>query len=165
MKAEIRRVHPGDERDLAYIQTESWKAGFCHILDPDTLERCTDIARAESMYRGLLSENKGNGYLLTLAGKPHCMAWWDKARDADFAGSAELICIHSLPDNWHKGYGSMMMNAVLSDIREAGYHKVVLWVFSENDRARAFYEACGFSCTEHVKEILGKDEVCYSRAL
>ena len=31
----IRRVKPGDEGDLAYIQTESWKAAFADILDAD----------------------------------------------------------------------------------------------------------------------------------
>lgn len=30
----IRNVQSGDESDLAYIQTESWKAVFGHIL-PD----------------------------------------------------------------------------------------------------------------------------------
>ena len=33
----IRSVKPGDEGDLAYIQTESWKAAFADILDADTL--------------------------------------------------------------------------------------------------------------------------------
>ena len=28
METLIRRVKPGDEGDLAYIQTESWKAAF-----------------------------------------------------------------------------------------------------------------------------------------
>lgn len=28
----IRRVTEGDEQILAYIQTESWKAAFQHIL-------------------------------------------------------------------------------------------------------------------------------------
>ncbi|WP_419496194.1 GNAT family N-acetyltransferase [Faecousia sp.] len=44
-------------------------------------------------------------------------------------GKAELICIHSLPENWHKGYGRQMMNRVLKDIKENGYSEVFLWVF------------------------------------
>ncbi len=165
MEMIIRKVQQGDEADLAYIQTESWKAAFKDILDPETLTRCTDIEKATDMYRTLLEENKGNGYVLIAEGKPHCIAWWDGARDADFAGSAELICIHSLPDKWRRGYGSRMMKQVLSDIKVAGYSEVILWVFKENLRAIAFYKALGFSATEHEKTGLGAVEVCYSRTL
>ena len=65
----IRRVKPGDEGDLAYIQTESWKAAFADILDADTLKKCTNIEKATDMYKRLLDENKGNGYLLFIDGK------------------------------------------------------------------------------------------------
>ena len=34
-------------------------------------------------------------------------------------GYAELICIHSLQDNWRKGYGSKMMEQILRDMEKA----------------------------------------------
>ena len=165
MEAVIRKVQQGDASNLAYIQTESWKAAFTSILDAETLTKCTNIERATSMYQRLLDENKGNGYLLTVDGKPHCIAYWDAARDVEFTGKAELICIHSLPNNWHKGYGSMMMNQVLKDIKEAGYSEVVLWVFRENLRARAFYEANGFALTDFSKPAFDTEEVLYSKKI
>lgn len=161
----IRRVKAGDESALAYIHTESWKAAFCNILDKDTLNRYTNVDKATSMYQQLLEENRGNGYILTLDEQPHCIAWWDAARDPDLHGKAELICIHSLPTNWHKGYGSMMMDQVLADIKNAGFSEVVLWVFCDNLRARAFYEAKGFCATQHVKQGLGAQEICYLKSL
>ena len=161
MQIEIRRVNQGDENILAYIQTESWKAAFTDILDEETLARCTDIAQAIAMYKRLLDENKGNGFILSIDGKPHCMAYWDAAREMEFAGKAELICIHSLPDNWHKGYGSKLMDHVLADIRDAGYSEVVLWVFRDNTRARAFYEAKGFRKTGISKPAFDTEEVLY----
>ena len=161
MEVCIRKVRIGDESSLAYVQTESWKAAFADILDAETLFRCTDITKAETMYRSLLQEQKGNGYLLTLNEKPHCIAWWDAARDADMNGKAELICIHSLPENWHKGYGSMMMERVLDDIRKCGYSEVLLWVFTENKRARAFYESEGFHVINKTKSALNHEEICY----
>ena len=95
MEAVIRKVQQGDANTLAYIQTESWKAAFAGILDAETLEKCTDIDRATAMYQRLLDENKGNGYLLSVDGTPHCIAYWDTARDAELTGKAELICIHT----------------------------------------------------------------------
>ena len=165
MNVSIRRVQPGDEAALALIQTESWKAAFASILDGETLARCTNLDRATAMYAGLIAEKKGNGYLLSLDGQPHCIAWWDAARDAAFAGKAELICIHSLPGNWRRGYGGQMMDRVLSDIAAAGYAEAALWVFEKNARARAFYEAKGFRATELRKTGLGAVEMCYVRPL
>ena len=165
MEAVIRKVQKGDETALAYIQTESWKAAFAGILDAETIAKCTNIDRATAMYQRLLDENKGNGYLLSVDGNPHCIAYWDAARDVEFTGKAELICIHSLPNNWHRGYGSQMMDQVLKDIEEAGYSEVVLWVFRENHRARAFYEAKGFTMTDISKAAFDTEEVLYSKGL
>lgn len=165
MEYQIDRTKPGDEQALAYIQTESWKAGFRNILSPDVLQACTNIEKVTAMYRRLLEEHVGNGYILRLADRPHCIAYWDAARDADMDGYAELICIHSLQDNWRKGYGSRMMEVILRDIAQAGYSKVMLWVFEENIRARRFYEAHGFAASGKVKPQVQPTELCYERCL
>ena len=54
MNCVIRKVTPGDETDLAYIQTESWKAAFENILSADTLQKCTEIKAAGNRRRLLL---------------------------------------------------------------------------------------------------------------
>ena len=61
---EIRKVTGGDEKILAYIQTESWRAAFQDILLPETLDWCTDFSKAEAMYRKLLEEKKAMGIFL-----------------------------------------------------------------------------------------------------
>lgn len=165
MEVCIRKVSLGDEGQLAYIQIESWKAAFGDILDQATLDQYTEFKRIEDMYRQLLEEHTGNGYILELDHQAHCMAWWDQARDSDKLGKAELICLHSLPNNWGKGYGSLMMSKVLQEIREAGYDQVILWVFAENDRARRFYQHHGFSETGESKRSWDCQELCYLRPL
>lgn len=161
----IRKVQNGDETNLSYIQTESWKAAFKNILSEEILRKSTDITRATAMYKRLIDENIGNGYILEIDGKPHCIAWWDRARDEDMHDYAELICIHSLQDKWRKGYGTKMMNKVLKDIKSAGYNKVMLWVFTENNGARRFYEANGFVTHGKVKPCFETQEICYERNL
>ncbi len=165
MEYTIERVKLGDEAVLAYIQTESWKAGFKDILSADVLERCTQIDKATAMYRHLLEQNVGNGYLLKVERNPHCIAWWDATREKDMPGYAELICIHSLQNQWRKGYGSKMMDTVLHDITAAGYSKVMLWVFEDNIRARRFYEAHGFTTSGKVKPNIEPTEICYEKNL
>lgn len=165
MNVDIRKAHAGDEKILAYIQTESWKAAFSEILDDDTLKKYTDIDRITRMYARDLANNTGNTYILSVEGKPHCIAYWDGARDELFAGKAELYCIHSLRDGWHKGYGSMMMDRILQDVESAGYSEVVLWVFKDNHRARSFYESKGFSLTDISKHLFETEEVAYAKQI
>lgn len=69
------------------------------VGDEETLRRCTQMEKATAMYRRLLEQNVWNGYILKIDGNPHCIAWWDATREKDMPGYAELICIHSLPDN------------------------------------------------------------------
>lgn len=161
----IERVKLGDEKTLAYIQTESWKAGFKNILSEEILNKCTQMEKAIAMYRRLLENNIGNGYLLKVDGVPHCIAWWDATRESDMPGYAELICIHSLQNNWRKGYGSKMMNFNLNDIRSKGYSRLMLWVFKDNERAIRFYEANGFKTEGKIKPNIEPLEICYTRNL
>ena len=60
----IRRATAGDAQILAYIQTESWKAAFQKILEPEDLKQCTNLECATAMYQKLLDAKKGNGYIL-----------------------------------------------------------------------------------------------------
>ena len=158
-----------------FIQTREFSRNWDHLGfdDEDLRVLEQDIMKNPEKYpvmkgtgglrkaRISLDENKGNGYLLSVDGNPHCIAYWDAARDVEFTGKAELICIHSLPDNWHKGYGSQMMDRVLKDIKEAGCSEVVLWVFRDNLRARAFYEANGFTLTDiKVATLLSLTALC-----
>lgn len=161
----IRKVEVSDANTLAFIQTESWKDAFNKILSKEDLAKYTDINRVISMYTKLLNENIGNGFVLTIDKNPHCIAYWDKTRDEEMEGYSEIICIHSLYDNWGKGYGTEMMNHILSDIKNSGFSKVMLWVFKENHRARKFYEKHGFVLTENSKEFSNAIEVMYCKDL
>ena len=161
----IRKAKAGDANTLAFIQTESWKSAFNRILSKEDLDRYTDVNRAITLYSKLLNENIGNGFILTIDENPYCIAYWDKTRDDEMEGYSEIICIHSLCDNWGKGYGTEMMNHILSDIKNSGFSKVMLWVFKENHRARKFYEKHGFVLIEKFKEFSNAIEVMYCKDL
>ena len=161
----LRKAQAGDEKILAHIQTTSWKAAFANILSPEELERATDLSKAEAMYRRVLAAGAVNLLIQTVDGQPHCIAGWSRNRCDLAQNIAELICIHSLPDKWHKGYGSQMMERLLEEMRQSGYEEVILWVFAENTRARRFYEKHGFTLTDRQNESHGAIELMYSKKL
>ena len=53
----------------------------------------------------------------------------------------------------------------LAAMKAAGYDKVMLWVFTNNVRARKFYESCGFVTYGKVKPCFETEEICYERKL
>lgn len=160
-KVSIRKAVPGDEQVLAYIQTESWKAAFADILSTEELVRCTNLQRAKQMYHNVLRREGCNTAIELVDDHPHCIAAWGTNR-CDLGDTVgELICIHSLQNNWAKGYGSAMMEYVLAQLQQANYESVILWVFEENIRARKFYEKHGFTLTEQKKLANGIAEVMY----
>ena len=164
-KISIRKAEPGDEKILAHIQTESWKAAFADILPPEELERCTNPEKAEQMYHSVLRREGCNMAIEFVADQPHCIAAWGKNRLGLGDTVGELICIHSLQNNWAKGYGSLMMQYVLAQLQQEGYKSAVLWVFEANTRARKFYEKHGFQLTEQKKQTNGIWELLYMRSL
>lgn len=163
MNNKIRKARNGDEKTLAFIQTESWKSAFADIISTDDLKKYTDIEKAETMYENVLKSRYAEISILEIDGRPHCIAAWSKARNPEFSNSAELICIHSLCDNWGKGYGTMMINHILDEIKNSGYNSVVLWVFEKNTRARSFYEKHGFVLTDNTQTSYGAVEVMYRK--
>jgi len=165
MKIEIRRAKLGDEKILAYIQIESWKFAFADIISSEDMERYTDIVKAEAMYENVLKSSYAEVSILEIDGKPHCIAAWSKARNPQFSDCAELICIHSLCDKWGKGYGSMMMNHIIDEIKKSRYNSMLLWVFEKNTRARTFYEKHGFELTDNTEISYDAVEVMYCKKL
>ena len=165
MNISIRKAKLGDEKILAYIQTESWKSAFADIISSEDMERCTDIAKSEAMYENVLKSGYAEMSILEIDGKPHCIAAWSKSRNPQFSDCTELICIHSLSKNQGKGYGSMMMNHIIDEINNSGYNSVFLWVFEKNTRACTFYEKHGFELTDNTQISYDAVEVMYRKEL
>ncbi len=161
MNIEIRNAQQGDEKIFAYIQTESWKQAFKNILSEDVLTKHTELSSVEAMYKRDISNPAMCLKLQIVDGKPHCISAWGRNREDSNSINAELICIHSLPDKRRQGLGTIMMEATLKDIENAGYSEVVLWCFEENTVARKFYEKIGFVRIGKIKNTFGAKEVRY----
>ncbi len=159
----IRAAVPGDARTLAQVHTESWRSTFERIVPAAILAAQTDLARTTSQYRSILAAGRGHGYLLELDGAPHCIAWWDAAREEGMPGFAELICIHSRVDNRRRGYGGMLLRRVLADAEAAGRRGILLWVFTDNLPAVRFYRSHGFSPTGRTQLAFGAAEEMYQK--
>ena len=73
-----------------------------------------------------------------------------------------------LPQYIGKGYGKLLLDAVVKELVLLGFDDIFLWVLEENHRAKKFYEKAGFTASGHYLDdnIGGKDlremQYCYS---
>lgn len=90
-----------------------------------------------------------------------------KSRLEEMNGFGEIISLYFLPEYMGKGYGRLLLRAVVGELKKMGFDKVFLWVLEENRNARRFYEKCGFVQTERrlTNNIGGKElkevQYCY----
>ena len=161
----LRPAIPEDAPVLARIQTEAWKAAFGGILSPEALAQATNPEEAQAMHAFVLEHQLAHVSLQCIDGTPQGMTAWSENRDNLGCDTAELICIHSLPQFWGHGYGAHMIQHALEEAKHAGDVRLVLWVFEGNERARRFYETHGFHLTERKQENLGATEVMYEITL
>ena len=158
-------LFPVDEAMLAEIQAESWEAAFTGILPDEKLKSHLDKQHIAQMYQRVLNEHLAKRICSNARSKNALYGVMGRLPGRKHPDWAELICIHSRKGNWGRGYGSMMMEHILQEIKSAGFKQVGLWVFEQNIRARRFYEKHGFILTQERKNSFGADEVLYLKSL
>ena len=64
-----------------------------------------------------------------------CKSRWEK-----YSEYGEIVSIYFLPDYIGKGYGRLLLDKCIEELKKCGFSKVLLWVLEDNHRARKFYE-------------------------
>ena len=104
-------------------------------------------------------------YVTSLDNRIIGTATFCKSRWKQYNEYGEIVSIYFLSEYMGKGYGYYLLNACIEELKKSGFHKIILWVLEENQRARKFYENNGFICTDNVLDdnIGGKDlkEIMY----
>lgn len=117
---------------LTRVMVRSFRTAFADFVSQETLEKNTVeencLALLESVYRDPTM------HFLT-DGESGMLIW------QDLNEAAEIVALHTLPESRGTGLGRELLAAALAQI---GSRPVFLWAFSENVRARHFYEKNGF---------------------
>lgn len=81
----------------------------------------------------------------------------------------ELYAINLHPDHWGRGAGRILLRAATDRLTDLGFSEAVLWVVTDNRRARRLYESEGWVDDDAVvtDEVLGGTvrEMRYRRRL
>lgn len=145
----IRQAILSDMKQLAKIQTNSWRDSFFNILTPETLRKYTNPDSCEKLLESVFNSQKGNFYIALFNSIPCGEVFW--CLGSELKNSAEIVAFHISKSFWNNGIGTALLQHVINEIQPTKVDCIYLWVFQENIRARKFYEKLGFSTDNCIR--------------
>ncbi len=146
VRTEIRYASVEDIHGMGRVYADTWKAAYRGIIPQDFLDGLMP-AWWEDRYRQTLGkEGMPKSVVLLLDGQIIGVSSIMKTRDEDLSEAfGEIISLYVLPEYWHRGFGSHILDFVTGELKAMGFAYCVLWTLEENLRAQAAYERFGFT--------------------
>jgi ribosomal protein S18 acetylase RimI-like enzyme len=138
----VRRARLEDAAAIAEVHVRTWQAAYEHVFGTERLA-AIDVAGRERLARRFV---EGEQFDIFLAEDAEGVAGFVATGppDAEDETRRELYAIYVLPRAWGSAAGRGLMAAALDAMRARGEQAAVLWVLTENPRARRFYEREGW---------------------
>jgi GNAT superfamily N-acetyltransferase len=141
----VRHATVGDARAIAEVHVRSWRAAYRGIVPQSILDELS-VDRREAFWRDAVAATSSDPkWVAERNGRVVAFAAIGPARDDDLAADrGELYAIYVDPDEWAHGVGRRLFAAAVNELADLGFDGPVLWVLTDNARARRFYEANGW---------------------
>jgi GNAT superfamily N-acetyltransferase len=149
----IRQAKPEDAYAVESIRTRGWQIAYRHVFPPEDLDALPiDETRWRQRFR--MPPRGWSTFVAERDGDVIGFASVGPSRDDERLG--ELYAIYVDPDAWSEGAGRALLERAEKTLAES-YDDAMLWVLSDNPRARRFYERAGWEPdgSEKVEEWFG----------
>jgi ribosomal protein S18 acetylase RimI-like enzyme len=170
MAVAIRSAKPDDAARLGTIHVLAWQAAYRGMM-PDAYLDGLDPADRAAMWTRTMAAPPAGTHLDVVLDADRRVAGFaasGPARDGTPA-TGELYAINLDPASWGRGLGGALVRHVTTRLAADGFPTAVLWVVTENARARALYDRLGWAPdgAARTADVLGAtvDEVRYRIAL
>ncbi len=153
---EIRYITKNDDfSSIREIYEKSWKFAYKDIIPMDYMNSIP-----KERWGGKITENGRTEIGAFIDGRivgtaSFCVSRWEK-----FLYYGEIVTIYLLPEFIGRGIGSALIERCISELKDMGFKRIMLWVLEENFRARCFYEKHKFKLTdEYMNDNIGGRDV------
>jgi len=133
----VRRARPDESRLLTRLERAASEDALGHIFPPE--EFPYPVTQVTRRWRKLLHDRSTRVYLLELIDTPVGFVAFN---------SSSVLHLGVLPHHGRRGYGSALVEFACQEIYAVGTREASLWVLVENQTARRFYRAHGWTDTE-----------------
>ena len=137
----IRKATPADTETIRQLAAETWWPTYGPILEKEQIEYMLGQFYSAKKISQQMENSEQTFLLLIEDDEPVAFAAFSP-RDED----AEIYKLHKLyclPKTQGKGYGKILINAVIDEVLKAGKHTLDLNV-NRHNKALTFYTKMGF---------------------
>lgn len=141
----VRLATESDAGSIGDVHVRSWRAAYAGILPQPILDGLS-VERRTAYWRDAIRNTTNDPkWVVERDGRILGFAATGPARDDDLPPqSGEVYAIYVDPDAWSSGLGRALFAAVVDDLAHRDFGDLVLWVLTNNERGRRFYEAAGW---------------------
>lgn len=167
MEVEISALLPEDIDGVAAVHVQAWQAAYPGIMSDEFLGNLSTEMAAD-YWRHVAWRRDGNAFVARCDGHiAGFTAVGEHRKPGTDAG--ELYGLNVAPEYWGTGVATELLHRAERRLLQLGFSDVVLYVASENDRGRRFYEREGWTDdgVDEVEDFGGRpvEERRYSRRL
>jgi ribosomal protein S18 acetylase RimI-like enzyme len=147
--ATIRRATPADVDAIAAMHLATWLAAYRGLVSDEFLDGVTHESRVARWERTFAPAEVGvTETTLAIEGDTILgLCSFGPRVDPHATTIGQVYSLHVGPAVWRGGIGRMLLDDALLRLGNRGFARVVLWVLRDNENARRFYEARGWSVT------------------
>ena len=143
----VRRASPGDVGALAEVHVRAWQEAYPGLVPQDYLDALSVDDRALQWTRMLAETDwpRCGTFVLEDRGAVVGFVHLRPSEDDDASDDVgEVAALYVRAGAWGRGGGRALLSAATAELGRAGCTSVTLWVLGTNERARCFYERCGW---------------------
>jgi GNAT superfamily N-acetyltransferase len=137
----IRRARPDESPLLSRLEQAASEAEFAHVFPPETYPYPT--TEVTSRWHALLRDRLTRVHILELVDAPVGFV----AFNAD-----TVLHLGVVPGQMRRGRGSALLDYATQEMFAWGIPAAQLWVMTDNQKARTFYRARGWSDTDEHRD-------------
>jgi ribosomal protein S18 acetylase RimI-like enzyme len=138
----IRSATLKDAQAIARVHVSSWRSTYRGMLPDDFLASLSESNYAERWKR-VISDGASKVYVAEEGPDVVGFASGGRERAGEPGYEGELYAIYVLDSAQRHGFGRDLVRASVGGLREMGLGDMIIWVLSDNQPARAFYERLG----------------------
>jgi RimJ/RimL family protein N-acetyltransferase len=145
----VRTASVEDAAAMGAVHVAAWQAAYRCVM-PDEFLDALDAEERADQWRSVIEANptptEGRRLVVSLDGAVVGVALvWSCRDEGSPPELGELVLINLAPAAWGTGAGSALLTECEVSLAAFGYTAAILWVATENRRARRFYEREGWS--------------------
>lgn len=168
MGLRIRPATTADAEAIAGLHLASYRAAYQGLLPSEVLSNLRIHDRARRWEVSLNDPRRQTVIAEDDDGAPALIGFAEVglSRDDDAGAlTGELMALHVTQSCWRRGVGRALHDTAVATLATRGFQGATLWVLTGNMRARAFYDAMGWThdgtAREHVVRGIQVAEVRY----